>query len=89
MKSHRGILLAMTADALIILAGTLVAVIPFLGFPSSWDRVFFFVLGVFVVALGIAVRRKQVAHRPEVKPTLFAESQPNLSAQSVHHEADK
>lgn len=79
----------MTSDALIILAGTLVTVIPFLGFPSSWDRVFFFVLGVFIVALGIAVRRKQVAHRPEVKPTHFAESQPNLSAKSAHHEAQQ
>ena len=72
----------MTTDALIILSGALVAVLPFLGFPGSWDHVFYFVLGIFIVALGIAVRRRQVARRPEVKPTLFAESSPN----TAHHE---
>lgn len=83
----------MTSDALIILAGSLVAVLPFLGFPGSWDRIFLLVLGVCIVALGIAVRRKQVAQRPEVKPTHFAESQPNPSASPLstssspaHHE---
>lgn len=72
----------MTTDALIILCGSLVAVLPFLGFPGSWDTIFFFILGVCIVALGIAVRRKHVAQRPEVKPTHFAESQPI----DPHHE---
>ena len=48
----------MTLDTLIMLAGALVAVLPFLGFPNSWDKVFFFLLGVFVVGLGIVVRRR-------------------------------
>lgn len=48
----------MTLDALIIFAGGLVAVLPFLGFPSSWDHAIFFILGIFVVVLGIAVRRR-------------------------------
>ena len=64
------------------ITGALVAVLPFLGFPSSWDTVLFFILGVCIVALGIALRRKQVAQRPEVKPTHFAESLPS----AVHHE---
>jgi hypothetical protein len=77
----------MTTDALIILAGTVVAVLPFLGFPTSWDTALFFILGVCIIALGIAVRRKQVARRTEVKPTLFAESLPSQdSSRSVHHE---
>lgn len=48
----------MTLDALIMLSGTLVAVMPFLGFPPSWDSAIFFVLGVFVFALGVVVRRR-------------------------------
>ena len=72
----------MTTDALIILAGILVALLPHLGFPTNWDKVFLTILGFFIVALGIAVRRKQVAQRPEAKPTHFTESQPT----NAHHE---
>lgn len=49
--------LRMTLDASIMAAGVAVAIVPFLGFPSSWDRVIFFILGIVVVSLGIAVRR--------------------------------
>ena len=38
-------------------AGACVALLPYLGFPNSWDSVFFLLLGVFVIALGIVVRR--------------------------------
>lgn len=48
----------MTLDALIILAGAIVALLPFLGFPSSWDSVLFFLLGVAIIGLGVAVRRR-------------------------------
>ncbi len=48
----------MTLDALIILAGAIVAALPFLGFPSEWDTVIFFVAGVFTILLGMAVRRR-------------------------------
>ena len=41
-----------------MLAGALVAVMPFLGFPASFDTVIFFVLGVVVISLGIIVRRR-------------------------------
>lgn len=58
----------MTLDTLIMLAGVLVALLPFLGFPSSWDTVFFFLLGILVIGLGIAVRRRarvsRVPHSP-------------------------
>ena len=49
----------MTTDTLIILSGALVALLPFLGFPTSWDTVIFFLLGIFVVSLGIVVRRRK------------------------------
>ena len=64
----------MTTDALIMLAGGLVALMPFLGFPVSWDNVIFFLLGIFVVGLGIAVRRR--FSRPGKKPELYAENSP-------------
>ena len=48
----------MSLDALIMLAGLFVAVLPFLGFPNSWDTIFLFVAGIFVIALGIVVRRR-------------------------------
>lgn len=48
----------MTLDTLIMFSGALVAVLPFLGFPNSWDNAIFFLAGVFVIALGIVVRRR-------------------------------
>ena len=49
----------MTLDALIMLAGAFVAVLPSLGFPNSWDNVLFFLAGVFIIALGIVARRRR------------------------------
>ena len=48
----------MTLDALIMLAGALVALLSVAGFPPSFYKPMFFILGVFVVALGIIVRRQ-------------------------------
>ncbi len=48
----------MTIDALIMLAGAFVAALPFLGFPNSWDTFFFLAAGVFIIALGVVVRRR-------------------------------
>ena len=48
----------MTLDTLIMLAGAFVALLPFLGFPNSWDTVLFFIAGIFIVALGILVRMR-------------------------------
>jgi len=48
----------MTLDVLIIFAGSFVAVLPFLGFPSSWDTVLFFLAGIFIIGLGIAAQRR-------------------------------
>jgi membrane protein implicated in regulation of membrane protease activity len=58
----------MTLDALIILVGAIIALVPSLGFPYSWDSVIFFILGIIVVALGIIVRRRlshKSTHTPE------------------------
>lgn len=66
----------MTLDALIMLAGALVALLPFLGFPTAWDTVMFFALGVFTVALGIVVRRRGLGHLKRPQPTQYHESNP-------------
>lgn len=52
----------MALDTLIMFLGTMVAVLPFLGLPNSWDTVLFFILGVSIIALGFIVRRR-VGHR--------------------------
>lgn len=49
----------MTLDTLIIASGAFVGLLPFLGFPNSWDTALFFLAGVFIVGLGIVVRRRR------------------------------
>lgn len=50
----------MTLDALIMLSGALIAFLAWpAGFPPSWYKPMFFVLGVLVVILGIVVRRRR------------------------------
>ncbi|OGG80368.1 hypothetical protein A3A39_04245 [Candidatus Kaiserbacteria bacterium RIFCSPLOWO2_01_FULL_54_13] len=72
----------MTLDALIMLAGALVAVLPFLGFPNSWDSVFLFLLGVFVIGLGIVVRRRigEGSASQQGSSSTFVESLPSWQA---------
>ena len=48
----------MTLDALIMLLGSFVALLPFLGFPNSWDTVLLLIAGIIIVFLGIVVRRR-------------------------------
>ncbi len=48
----------MTLDALIILSGGIIALLPFSGFPVAWDHAILFIIGLCVIALGIAVRRR-------------------------------
>jgi len=45
----------MSLDALIILSGVLIALLPFLGFPLKWYNVILVILGVVVIALGVVV----------------------------------
>ncbi|MEY4747060.1 MAG: hypothetical protein RLZZ416_109 [Candidatus Parcubacteria bacterium] len=52
----------MTIDALIMTAGAFVAVLPYLGFPNSWDMILFVSAGILIIVLGIIVRRR-FAHR--------------------------
>jgi len=80
---------AMTLDTLIILTGTFVAVLPFLGFPNSWDNVLFFVAGAFTVLLGIVVRRRSGVGKTSERRGPFVENAPLESAgvERMGHEA--
>jgi type IV secretory pathway TrbD component len=81
----------MTLDALIIFSGALVAVLPFLGFPNSWDAAFFLVLGVFIVALGIAVRRKgaRLDAPRQVRDPHFVDTTPATRAEGYEKEKNE
>ena len=48
----------MTLDALIMLSGTLTALIAISGFPSEWKVPMLFLLGILIVVLGIVARRR-------------------------------
>jgi len=69
----------MTLDTLIMLAGAFVAILPFLGFPNSWDTVLFFLAGVFIISLGVVLRRRSQRPPSENLPKdsgTFIESKP-------------
>jgi hypothetical protein len=65
----------MTLDALIMFAGAFVALLPFLGFPTSWDTVILFILGVFIVALGIVTRRRGLGLPEEERRAKLAQQE--------------
>lgn len=72
----------MTLDALIMLAGAFVAALPFLGFPHSWDTWLFFFAGVFVIALGIVVRRRGLG----LKRRVLRDPSREIGAHPVHED---
>lgn len=74
-----GILPPMSLDALVMFLGALVAVLPFLGFPTVWDTYILLILGILIVACGIVVRRRlnQKFRKAEQHPRTFAESAPH------------
>ncbi len=74
----------MTLDALIMLTGAFVALLPFLGFPSNWDTVFYFLGGILIIGLGIVVRRRSAHSRDG---DAFLESTPTYSREVSHEEA--
>ena len=82
----------MTIDALIMLSGAFVAVLPFLGFPNSWDTFFFVFAGVLTIALGIVVRRR-LARKATAEGLGRSEKKTDTSAQfaesAARHDENK
>ena len=84
----------MTKDLIIMALGALVALVPFLGFPSSWDRVILIVSGVFIIGLTFLLRHDLVSHitrieenRPERKGDTFVENGIKQKQSSSSHTA--
>jgi hypothetical protein len=74
----------MTIDTLIMLSGAFVAILPFLGVPTKIDTVLLFAAGVFMIALGIVVRRRGAnlnTTRPPMRDPHFVDTEPR--AQTV------
>ncbi len=70
----------MTLDALIMFAGFFVAILPFLGFPIQWDNILLAAAGIFIIMLGIFVRRRGSARKSaKVTASSFAESTPRAA----------
>jgi hypothetical protein len=63
----------MTLDTLIMLFGALVALVPFLGIPNTIDTWVLFILGIAVIGLGIAVRRRGLKSERSSTPPHFDE----------------
>ena len=52
----------MTKDVTLIALGFLVALLPFLGFPGSWERVFLILLGFGIIFLAFFLRKELIGH---------------------------
>ncbi|MEK7098362.1 MAG: hypothetical protein AAB908_00510 [Patescibacteria group bacterium] len=75
----------MSLDALIMLVGVLVTLLPFLGLPLKWDNIVLVVLGVFVIALGIIVRRRGLKYPSAIHKGngTYVESTPREMAEPI------
>ena len=74
----------MTLDALVMLSGALVAFLSVAGFPPSFYKPMFFILGLFTIALGIVVRRKRGQWESDMRKN--APAQPPMQTPSAHEE---
>ena len=48
----------MTLDAIMMLTGALTVILPYLGFPSMWDRPLYTLFGILFIIFGIILRRR-------------------------------
>lgn len=68
----------MSRNKTTLLIGILVCLMPFLGFPSSWKTVFYFVFGVILIivaAVGHVRRRSShITERREVVTEVYVET---------------
>lgn len=74
----------MTKDTVLFLLGGFVALLPFMGFPNTWDTWLLVGAGMSVCAVGVAVRR---AKRPRSAPRAsMAQTIPSPSAHDRNDE---
>ncbi|MEK7514342.1 MAG: hypothetical protein AAB587_00745 [Patescibacteria group bacterium] len=77
----------MISEYLVAGFGILVAVMPFLGFPGSWKKVFFFLIGASIFYLAFRIKRRNPGapkpHAPHKKASTFADNQPPIQQAPV------
>ena len=83
----------MTLDTIIMLVGTMVAALPFLGLPLGMQNLLFLVIGVGIISFGIIERRKysskvKNAPPPPVRHSDFVESTPHQSEHPIEIEEE-
>lgn len=69
----------MTKKKALIIIGILIAILPFLSFPISWDHFFMFIGGIAVVILAVLVGGGDSAHPISKEKTLsetFIQNEP-------------
>jgi len=78
----------MSKDTIIMALGAFVAVLPFLGFPSSWDVVLLVLSGVALIAVGIVIRRAKKPHqRIGENMRLFSDQEKSNTHHREHEES--
>lgn len=78
----------MTKDVGILILGLLVAVMPFLGFPASFERMFFIIAGLIISVLAFLIRGNlSHLHIPE-KTDTYAQNSYQSSGQNTEEVDD-
>lgn len=77
----------MSKRQVLMVLGIWVIVFLFLGFPSSWDKVFAILTGLIIVAITVSLRPEQPIQRPQVsqqpQQPLQQPQQPNSTTKPV------
>ena len=68
----------MSKNKIIFIVGILILLIQFLGFPSSWNNIFYIILGLILVVTAVVAhnrrRAKVLENRHEVVTEVYVES---------------
>ncbi len=71
----------------IITLGFAVAILPFLGFPASWDTVMFVVLGLAVATLAIRIMMLAAAMERDAEPESYQQNTAPVDETVEEHHA--
>ena len=77
----------MLIQRLLFGSGILIAILPFLGFPSYWDTVFYVLLGLFVSGISFLIkdiRQKTTLQSPQNSESSFIENDPTQEFTPSH-----
>lgn len=88
----------LTKNRILLILGVWIALIPFLGFPSSYKSFFIIASGLFVVLLAFLHAREkrrierslfEMSHRKETVTEVFAERRPIWNREHVRDNFEK